>query len=119
MRTGVIGGVCTTHAPQLWTLPESEDRDVVERVRIVCREAGEKLAALKPDVCIAIANDHADQFLLHCTASFTLHIGPKAAGSFAGRDYSYDIASELALAMLRHMQRNGFDPAFTSTATTG
>ncbi len=117
MKTGVIGGVCTTHAPQLWTLPDSEDRDVVERVRNVCREAGSKLAALKPDVCIAIANDHANQFLLHCTASFTLHIGPTAAGSFAGRDYSYDIASELALDMMRHMQRNGFDPAFTSTAT--
>ena len=42
MRTGVIGGVCTTHAPQLWTLPESEDKDVVERVRNVCREAGRK-----------------------------------------------------------------------------
>ncbi len=116
MKTGVVGGVCTTHAPQLWTLPDSEDKDVVARVRTLCREAGEKLAALKADVCIAIANDHANQFLLHCTASFTLHIGPRAEGSFAGRDYGYDIASELALDMMRHMQRNGFDPAFTSTA---
>ncbi len=116
VKTGIVGGVCTTHAPQLWTLPDSEDNAVVERVRAVCRDAGRALAALEPDVCIVIANDHADQFLLHCTASFTLHIGARAEGSFAGRDYGYDIASDLSLDMMRHMQRNDFDPAFTSTA---
>ncbi|MHA1109423.1 MAG: hypothetical protein ACTSQV_09990 [Alphaproteobacteria bacterium] len=117
MKTGIVGGVLMAHAPQLWTLPDSEDKDIVERVRTLCRAAGKKLAALKPDVCIVIANDHANQFLLHCTAAFTLHIGPVAAGAFAGRDYSYDIASDLSLEMMRHMQRNSFDPAFTSTAT--
>lgn len=115
-HTGVIGGVCMAHAPQLWTQPDSEDKDAIERIRALCRDAGKKLAAMAPDVCVVIANDHANQFLLHCTASFTQHIGPKAAGSFAGRDYSYDIASELALDMTRHMQRNGFDPAFSNNA---
>ena len=116
MNTGVVGGVCMPHAPQLWTLPDSEDKATVERVRALCRDVGRKLAALAPDVCIVIANDHANQFLLHCTAAFTLHIGPRAEGSFAGRDYGYDIASDLSLDMMRHMQRNNFDPAFTSTA---
>ncbi len=117
MKNGIVGGVLMAHAPQLWTLPDSEDKDAVERVRTLCRAAGKKLAALKADVCIVIANDHANQFLLHCTAAFTLHIGPVAAGAFAGRDYSYPIASDLSLEMMRHMQRNSFDPAFTSTAT--
>jgi 2,3-dihydroxyphenylpropionate 1,2-dioxygenase len=115
-HTGVIGGVCMAHAPQLWTQPDSEDKDAIERIRALCREVGQKLTALSPDVCVVIANDHANQFLLHCTAAFTVHIGAKAGGSFAGRDYSYDIASELALDMTRHMQRNGFDPGFSSNA---
>ena len=72
---GVLGGGCTTHAPQLWTLPDSEDPKVVERLRVLLSNIGSKLMDLQPDICIVIANDHAHQFLLHCNASFTLHIG--------------------------------------------
>ena len=39
-----------------------------------------------------------------------------AGGSFAGRDYMFPVASEAALALVRHAQRNGFDPAFSSSA---
>ena len=113
---GVIGGVCTTHAPQLWTLPESEDPNVVKRVKTLLGDVGGKLKALKPDICIVIANDHAHQFLLHCTASFTMHIGALAEGSFAGRDYAYPVASKASLDLLRYAQRNNVDPAFTSNA---
>ena len=115
-KTGVIGGVCTAHAPQLWTRPDSEDPAVIERMHTLLQGIGEKLKALKPDVCIVVANDHAQQFLLHCTASFTIHIGAVAEGSFAGRDYSYKVASEASLDLVRYVQRQGFDPGFTSTA---
>lgn len=113
---GILGGICTTHAPQLWTLPESEDPAVVARVRTSNQEIGRKLKSMKPDVCFVIANDHADQFLLHCNASFIFHIGKIAEGSFAGRNYAYKIASNDSLNLLRYMQNNNFDPAFTSNA---
>lgn len=116
-ETGVIGGVCTAHAPQLWTLPDSEDKAQVGRVKDLLGGIGEKLRAMRPDFCISIGNDHANQFLLHCTAGFTLHIGHEARGSFAGRSYSYPVASEAALRLVQHMQRAGFDPAFTSNAS--
>ncbi len=32
-KTGVIGGVCMAHAPQFLTLPESEDKKTVNRVK--------------------------------------------------------------------------------------
>ena len=32
-KNGVVGGVCMAHAPQFFTLPESEDKDTIERVR--------------------------------------------------------------------------------------
>jgi 2,3-dihydroxyphenylpropionate 1,2-dioxygenase len=115
-KAGVIGGVCTTHAPQLWTLPDSEDPNVVKRVKELLGGVGDKLKAMKPDICIVIANDHAHQFLLHCTASFTMHIGGIAEGSFAGRDYQYPVASQASLDLLRYAQRNNVDPAFTSNA---
>ena len=113
---GVLGGVCTTHAPQLWTLPDSEDPKVVERLRVLLSNIGSKLMDLQPDICIVIANDHAHQFLLHCNASFTLHIGGVAEGKFAGRDYKYPVASQEALRLVKYAQRNNFDPAFTSNA---
>ena len=115
-KFGILGGVCTTHAPQLWTLPDTEDPTVVTRVQKMVGDIGLKLKELNPDVCIVIANDHANQFLLHCTAGFTVHIGRNASGSFAGRNYSYPVAGEAALQLIRYLQEVGFDPAFTSTA---
>jgi len=114
--TGVIGGVCTAHAPQLWTLPESEDAAVVARLKTLLGDVGARLKALRPDICIVIANDHAQQFLLHCTTSFVIHMGKTAKGSFAGRNYGYPVAGAAALDLIRHCQRHGFDPGFTSNA---
>ena len=116
MNTSVIGGVCMAHAPQFFTLPETEDKATVERVHALAQENGRRLAALKPDVYVVIANDHANQFLLHCVPPFTLHRGAEARGSFAGRDFRYDVAHESSTALIRYLQDEGFDPAFTSNA---
>lgn len=115
-KSGIIGGVCTAHAPQLWTRPDSEDPRTVNRMEELLGDIGAKLRAMKPDVCIVIANDHAQQFLLHCITSFTMHIGAVAEGAFAGRSYRYDVASDASIKLLRHLQRQSFDPGFTSTA---
>lgn len=114
METGVVGGVCMAHAPQFFTLPETEDKATVERVKELAAQAGEQLRALKPDVTICIANDHANQFLLHCVPTFTFHRGARAEGSFAGRDYGYEVASDTSTALIRYLQDEGFDPAFSS-----
>ena len=89
---------------------------VVNCVKSLARKNGEKLKTLNPDVYIVIANDHADQFLLDCVPSFTIHHGKHGKGSFAGRDYKFDINSELATSLVRYAQDEGYDPAFTSSA---
>jgi 2,3-dihydroxyphenylpropionate 1,2-dioxygenase len=114
--SAVLGGVLMPHAPQFFTLPETEDKGTVERVRRLAAENGRRLAALDPDVWVVIANDHANQFLLHCTPAFALHVGREARGHFAGHDFHYRVASDLSLALVEHLQRESFDPAFTSTA---
>jgi 2,3-dihydroxyphenylpropionate 1,2-dioxygenase len=116
MQTGVVGGVCMAHAPQFFTLPPTEDKATVERVMALAAENGRRLKALKPDVTIAIANDHANQFLLHCVPSFTFLRGSVAKGHFAGRDFRWDVAADISTALVRHVQDEGFDPAFSSTA---
>jgi 2,3-dihydroxyphenylpropionate 1,2-dioxygenase len=116
VRTGILGGVCMAHAPQFFTLPETEDKATVARVRALAEENGRRLAALKPDLAVVIANDHANQFLLHCVAPFVLHRGAEAAGRFAGRSFRWPVAHAASTALLRHLQAEGFDPAFTSNA---
>lgn len=115
-KKGIVGGVCMAHAPQFFTLPESEDKDTVERVRSLAAENGKKLKALDADVTIVVANDHANQFLLHCVPAFAIHRGKEASGHFAGRDFRFDVDSGTATDLVRYLQDEKFDPAFTSTA---
>ena len=116
-ETGIVGGVCMAHAPQFFTLPETEDRQTIERVRTLAIENGCQLKALKPDVTIVVANDHANQFLLHCVPSFALHRGQVAKGHFAGQDFQFEVDSETSTNLIRYLQEEKFDPAFTSNAT--
>ena len=113
---GLLGGALVPHAPQFFSLPETEDKATVARVREVMGKVGERLDALEPDIVIAIANDHANQFLLHCTPPFCFHLGAEVGGSFVGRDFRFAIASDAAMQLILHMQKEGFDPAFTNNA---
>lgn len=116
MTSNILGGAFLPHAPQFFTEPETEDQATIKRVRAVGAEIGAKLKALNPDLWVVIGNDHVEQFFLAATPAFTLHMGGEATGSFAGRDFRYDVAGDDSLALIRHLQGEGFDPAFTSTA---
>ena len=116
MRTTIAGGALLPHAPQFFTLPDTEDKDIVAHVKQVAAEIGEKLKALEPDLWIIFPNDHAEQFFHNTAPPFTLHVGGEASGAFAGQDFHWKVPSEIALALVHQLYRQGFDPAFTSTA---
>ena len=112
----ILGGAMLPHAPQFFTEPPTEDMANVAQVREVARRIGEGLHALKPDLWIIIANDHAQQFFHQCAPAFTVHVGGEAGGQFAGRTFHWPVPSEIGFALVRDLYRSGFDPAFTSTA---
>ena len=116
MVSTVIGGAMLPHAPQFFTMPETEDKANVERVRAVAREIGDKLKAMKPDLWIIFSNDHAEQFFHNVAPPFTIHVGGEATGDFAGRKFHWKIPSEIGFELVRELYRQNFDPAFTSTA---
>ena len=62
VMSSVIGGAMLPHAPQFFTMPDTEDRGTVDRVRETAAEIGARLKALAPDLWIIFANDHAEQF---------------------------------------------------------
>jgi 2,3-dihydroxyphenylpropionate 1,2-dioxygenase len=111
-----LGGAFLPHAPQFFTRPDTEDAATVARVESVAATIGKRLAALRPDVWVTISNDHTQQFFLQCAPPFALHVGAEARGSFAGREFRHEIASDVAFAVLRELYAHGFDPAFSSTA---
>jgi 2,3-dihydroxyphenylpropionate 1,2-dioxygenase len=116
MRSTVVGGAMLPHAPQFFTMPDTEDKKTVEQVRAVAADIGKKLKALKPDLWIIFSNDHAEQFFLGSTPPFTIHVGGEASGEFAGRKFHWKIPSEISFEIVRQLYRQQFDPAFTSTA---
>ena len=112
----IVGGAMLPHAPQFFTLPETEDMATVQSVRDVAARIANGLKALQPDLWIMIANDHAQQFFHQCAPPFTLHVGGEATGRFSGRDFRFRVPSEISFELVRELYRAGFDPAFTSTA---
>ena len=62
MMSSVIGGAMLPHAPQFFTMPDTEDKANVEHVRAVAADIGNRLRALAPDLWIIFSNDHAEQF---------------------------------------------------------
>jgi 2,3-dihydroxyphenylpropionate 1,2-dioxygenase len=116
MKSTVVGGAMLPHAPQFFTMPETEDKKNVEHVREVAAEIGKRLRALEPDLWIIFSNDHAEQFFHNAAPPFTVHVGGEATGEFAGRKFHWKVPSEIGFEIVRQLYRQGFDPAFSSTA---
>jgi 2,3-dihydroxyphenylpropionate 1,2-dioxygenase len=114
--SSVIGGAMLPHAPQFFTMPQTEDCGTVERVTAAAAEIGARLKALAPDLWVIFANDHAEQFFHVSAPPFTVHVGAEAAGSFAGRQFHWRVPGEIGFEIVRQMYSQGFDPAFTSVA---
>jgi 2,3-dihydroxyphenylpropionate 1,2-dioxygenase len=116
MMSSVVGGAMLPHAPQFFTMPETEDKANVEHVRAVAADIGDRLRALEPDLWIIFSNDHAEQFFHQAAPPFTIHVGGEATGEFAGRKFHWKIPSEISFELVRALYRQNFDPAFSSTA---
>src|SRR5271163_2283594 len=114
--SSVIGGAMLPHAPQFFTMPETEDRATVQRVKEAAAEIGARLRALRPDLWVIFANDHAEQFFHTAAPPFTIHVGGEAKGSFASHQFHWRVPGEIGFEIVRQMYGQGFDPAFTSVA---
>lgn len=117
-RSGIVGATIVAHAPQLLSLPETEDKDQVARVKAAMRAVGDGLRALDPDLVIVLSNAHGEDFVVSCVPAFTIHCGDRAAGVAAHRGW-WPVDGEAGYALLRHLQDDGFDPAFTLDAKLG
>src|SRR5437870_1063410 len=117
-RPGIVGAAIVPHAPQFLTLPETEDKAQVARVKGAMGEIGDRFRALDPDLVIVISNAHCDDFVVRCVPAFAIHCGTRAEGSGLHRGW-WPIDGEAGYALVRELLDAGFDPAFTLDAKLG
>jgi 2,3-dihydroxyphenylpropionate 1,2-dioxygenase len=116
MMSTVIGGAMLPHAPQFFTMPDTEDKALVAHVREVAADDRRAARALEPDLWIIFSNDHAEQFF-HTTAPPSPSMSAaRPAASSPGAKFHWKVPSEIGFEMVRQLYRQNFDPAFTSTA---
>src|SRR3954452_8849865 len=116
MHSSAIGGAITRHSRHIFSTNANAEPAHVDRVQAAATGIGARLKAMAPDLWIIFSNDHAEQFFLGAAPPFTIHVGNEAHGSFAGRQFHWQVPSEIGFEIVRQMYRQGFDPAFTSTA---
>src|SRR5262249_51407611 len=107
MISTVIGGAMLPHAPQFFTQPDTQPKEVIAAVQKVAADIGSRLKALKPDLWIIFSNDHAEQFFHNVAPPFTIHVGGEATGEFAGRKFHWRIPSEVSFELVRQLYRQG------------
>lgn len=72
------------HMPHLWQETNRDHRVV----------AGPEAARPAPDAVVIVSNGHLQNCLLPCLPAFAVHRRPRAAGTFAGRGFSWSVESE-------------------------
>ena len=117
-KVGIVGAAIVPHAPQFLSMPESEDKAQVARVRTAMQSVGDGLRTLAPDLVIIISNCHGEEMVVHCVPPFMLHCGDRAAGVDKHRG-TWRVDGEAGFAVMRKLLDEGFDPAFTLDTDLG
>lgn len=113
--SGIVAAAAVPHAPQFLSLPDTEDKQQVDRVRAQMQAIGAALREKDADSVIVISNDHGDHFVTHSVPPFCVHVGASADGMHKHRgDWALD--SDLGYALVPEMSAAGVDLAFTLNA---
>ena len=117
-RAGIVGAAIVPHAPQLLSLPETEDKEQVARVKAEMHKIGEGLRALQPDLVIVISNAHGEDLVVRCVPPFLIHCGARAEGVNLHKGW-WPVDGEAGYELVRNLLDDSFDPAFTLDAKLG
>ena len=117
-ESGIVGAAIVPHAPQMLSLPKTEDHAQVVRVRAAMKEVGDRFRASGADLLIVISNDHGDDFALKSVPPFIVHCGNRAHGRDEHSGW-WRLEGETGYALFEALQQEEFDPAFTLEAPLG
>ena len=117
-RAGIVAAAIVPHAPQLLSMPETEDLDQVARVKAKIRQIGDEMRALDPDLIVVVSNSHGEDLAVDCVPALMIHCGDRAngAGKHQGR---WLVDGEAGQQLTALMMEEGFDPAFSFSNNLG
>ena len=118
VSTGIIAAAIVPHAPQLLSLPETEDLDQVTRVKAKMRQIGDEMRALDPDLIVVVSNSHGEDLAVDCVPALMIHCGDRANGA-AKHQGRWLVDGEAGQQLTALMMEEGFDPAFTFSNNLG
>jgi 2,3-dihydroxyphenylpropionate 1,2-dioxygenase len=118
LGAGIVGAAIVPHAPQLLSMPDTEDLAQVARVKAMMQTVGQALRALSPDLVVIISNCHGEEMVVHCVPPFMIHCGDRAQGH-AKHKGVWRIDGTAGQALTECMLDEGFDPAFTLDTDVG
>ncbi len=107
------------HAPQLLSVPDSEDANQVERVKEAYRTIGKLVAEADVDVLVVLCNDHGDNFATTVVPPFYVHCGNRFEEGNRLTDFAWPLMGDRALNIVAGLYEADCDPAFGSDVSLG
>lgn len=115
----VVAGVACVHGPGLTVNAKAVDEERRGRLNAGFRRLSKLLEESRPDLLVAITNDHARNFFLKGVPAFCVGVGSqyeaptkRHAEILKIRHRVVEGSSEIALKLARRALESGFDPAF-------
>lgn len=107
------------HAPQLLSVPKSEDADQVARVKDAYKKIGRLIAKANVDVLVVLCNDHGDNFATTVVPPFYVHCGRRFEEGNRLTDFAWPLMGDRALDIVAGLYEADCDPAFGSDVSLG
>jgi 2,3-dihydroxyphenylpropionate 1,2-dioxygenase len=105
---------CCSHSPLMQKSEiEATDASAQEAFFAGVESAGERLRAFDPELIVAFYPDHYIGFFLDLMPAFCVGLGAHTAVEFGIEEAELRIPSQLGLDLVRRLQSEGFDPAFS------
>lgn len=107
------------HAPQILSVPRSEDPAQIDRVKAALGRVGQLIADANVDAIVLISNDHADNFGTHCVPPFYVHCGTNFSDNNTLTDFAWPLLGGGAQELVADLYDTGFDPAHGHDVSLG
>lgn len=115
----IVGSVCISHAPGMSSLVDSIDVDMRARINVAYKRLADHIDACRPDVIIAVLDDHFENHALNLMPSLAIGIAEEHSGPAEyflrllrmKKPVALGGSPEIAKALLQALIDDGFDLA--------
>jgi protocatechuate 4,5-dioxygenase beta chain len=78
----IVSVIASTHNPRIFWNRDQADKNDLDALYTAFADVRKMLAETKPDLIVAVANDHLDNFFLDNMPTFSVGVAPTAEGPF-------------------------------------